>query len=128
MTIAELPPRSRPAVEAVVVARTIWPANVRIVVWLEGEQDASTAAGLSARLARAAATGAGDVVIDLRAVRFMDGAIVTVLVACKRLLAIESRRLTLRAPSPSAQHLLDLCGLIELVEPNPAAPSRAVSA
>jgi anti-anti-sigma factor len=117
MAIAELPSWTDTADAA--LAPTIWPEGVRIVIWLEGEQDASTAADLAKRFADAAATGEGDVVVDLSAVRFMDAAIVTVLVTCKKLLCVQSRRLTLRAPSRNAQRILDLCGLLELLEPDP---------
>jgi anti-anti-sigma factor len=119
MTVAQLPSGSPPAADAVVV-RTVLPTGVHTIVWLGGEQDASTAAGLTGSLASAIAVGEGDVVVDLSAVRFMDAAIVTVLVTCKKLLSVQSRRLTLRAPSRNAQRILDLCGLVELLEPDPA--------
>ena len=98
----------------------VWPEGVRIVVWLQGEQDASTAAGLAEMLAGAAAVGEGDVVVDLSEVQFMDVAIVKVLVRCQELLQSQSRQLLLRAPSRSAQRLLGMCGVLGLVEPGPA--------
>jgi len=125
MAIGHLPSASPPATDPVVV-RTILPTGVHSIVWLEGEQDASTAAGLTGSLASAIAIGEGDVVVDLNAVRFMDAAIVTVLVTCKKLLSVQSRRLTLRAPSRSAQRILDLCGLAELLEAAPAVVAGGV--
>jgi anti-anti-sigma factor len=110
-----------------VVVHTTLPTGVHTIIWLEGEQDASTAAGMAGSLASAIAEGDGDVVVDLHAVRFMDAAIVTVLVTCKKLLDRQSRHLTLRAPSPSAQRILVLCDLGELLEPSgtPEVDSRA---
>jgi anti-anti-sigma factor len=97
-----------------------WAEDVRIVVWLRGEHDAATAGGLAERLANAAALGHGDVVVDLSGVRFMDGAIVKVLVQFRVLLGLQRRRLLLRAPSTFAQRILDVCGLVELMEPRVA--------
>ena len=83
-----------------------WAEDVRIVVWLRGDHDAATAGGLAERLATAAALGHGDVVVDLSGVRFMDGAIVKVLVQFRVLLGLQRRRLLLRAPSTFAQRIL----------------------
>jgi len=93
---------------------------VRIVVWVRGEQDATTAAGLAERLANAAALGHGDVVVDLSEVPFVDRAIVKVLVHSQELLESQCRRLALRAPSTFVQRVLDVCGLVDLVEGDPA--------
>jgi anti-anti-sigma factor len=89
---------------------------VRIVVWLQGEHDPTTAARLADRLTNAAALGQGNVVVDLSEVQSMDGATVQVLACHQQLLGSQSRRLTLRAPSPSAQRLLEVCGLAELID------------
>jgi hypothetical protein len=70
--------------------------------------------------ADAAALGHGDVVVDLSEVQFVDRAIVKVLVHRQELLESQSRRLTLRAPSTFVQRVLDVCGLVELVEGDPA--------
>jgi anti-anti-sigma factor len=88
-----------------------------MVVSLRGEQDLSTAARLAAVLAGMSAVGEGDVVIDLNEVRFMDAAIVKVLVAGRDVFRSRSRDLTLRAPSRSARRVLELCGLVGLVDP-----------
>jgi anti-anti-sigma factor len=95
-------------------APSAWPEGVRIVIWISGEQDASTAVRLAERLERACGLGTGPVVIDLSRVEFMDAGIVRVLVHCADRLRQESRELKLRAPSPVARRVLDLCGLAEL--------------
>lgn len=89
------------------------------VVCLHGEQDTSTAAGLADALALADATGCGDVVVDLSDVVFMDGAIIRELALGHSALRLQSRALMLRGPTKFAQGLLDLCGLVGLVEPVP---------
>lgn len=89
------------------------------VVSLGGEQDMSTAAAVAEALAGAIAEDDDDVVVDLSQVRFMDGAIVTVIVHAWNDLRSRSRDLTLRAPSPCAERLLRLCGLQRLIDPAP---------
>jgi anti-sigma B factor antagonist len=88
------------------------------VVWLSGDHDLLTVAALSETLARAFALDDADVVLDLSGVRFMGAATVDVVVRAKDLLDLRSRALTLRSPSESAQRVIDLCGLADLVDPS----------
>jgi anti-anti-sigma factor len=90
----------------------------RTVVWLSGEHDLSTVAALSETLARAIALDDADVVLDLRGVRFMGAATIEIIVRAKGLLDLRSRALTLRSPSESAQRVVDLCGLADLLDPS----------
>lgn len=98
-----------------------WQEGARTVVALRGEQDMSTAARVAGALAEMCAVGQDDVVVDLSQVLFMDAAIIGVLVAARNVLRSQSRELTIREPSRSARRLLELCGLVELVEPASAA-------
>jgi anti-anti-sigma factor len=68
------------------------------------------------RLARAFALDDADVVLDLSGVQFMGAATIDVIVRAKDALDLRSRVLTLRSPSESAQRVVDLCGLADLVE------------
>ncbi len=86
------------------------------VVWLRGEFDVSTAADLSAALARAIALVDADLVIDVSDVQFMDAAAVGVIVRTRTFLEQRSRSLTLRSPSPRVRRVFDLCGLAELLD------------
>lgn len=95
----------------------VWREGARTVVALRGEQDMSTAARVAGGLAEVCAIGQADVVVDLSQVLFMDGAIIGVLVAARNVLRLQSRELTIREPSRFARRLLELCGLVELVEP-----------
>lgn len=105
-------------------ASSVSPDGARQVVWLRGEDDLNTAARVAAVLAEAAAKGDGDLVVDLSQVEFMDAAIITVLIRRRNLLRARSRDLLLRAPSRHARRVLDLCGLLELVDPVPPADVR----
>ena len=90
----------------------------RTVVWLRGEHDVSTVAALSQTMARAIALDDGDLVIDLSGVDFMDAATVGVIVRARDFLELQSRSLTLRAPSTCAARVLDLCDLADVREPH----------
>ena len=92
----------------------------RTVVWLSGEHDLSTVDALSQSLARAFALDDADVVLDLSGVQFMGAATIEVIVRAKDALDLRSRDLTLRSPSESAQRVVDLCGLADLVEASSA--------
>lgn len=98
-------------------APEVWREGRRVVVSLRGEHDLSTAPALAAALAEASALGAGDVVVDLSRVLFMDAAVIRELVGHREGLVLRSRTLTLRAPSSSAWRVLELCDLTEMVEP-----------
>ena len=102
-----------------------WRAEVRVVVWLQGDQDPTTAACLADRLTNAAALGQGEVIVDLSEVHSIDGTTAQVLAHHHALLVSQSRRLTLRAPSPSTQRLLDICGLTQLTAPVPVHPTTS---
>jgi anti-sigma B factor antagonist len=88
----------------------------RTVVWLCGEHDLSTVDALSQTLARAFALDDAEVVLDLSGVQFMGAATIDVIVRAKDALDLRSRTLTLRSPSESAQRVVELCGLADLVE------------
>jgi anti-anti-sigma factor len=81
------------------------------VVWVRGEHDIRTRDRLAVRLAEAAGSDAGDIVVDLSGVTFMDASTIGALVAARNNLRVHSRSLTFRHPSQTAQRLLDLCGL-----------------
>ena len=90
----------------------------RRVVWLRGEHDISTVAGVSELLARAVIEGDGGVVVDVTGVEFMGAATVGVIVRARAALLQHSRVLVVRAPSSGpARRILELCGLGALVEP-----------
>lgn len=86
-------------------------------ICLSGEHDAFNADVFSFAIARATATGDGDVVVDLHDVDFMAVATVRVLLHAQELLRRQSRSIVLRSPSACAQRVLELCGVAELFAP-----------
>lgn len=95
----------------------VWREGGRIVVSLSGEQDVASAAGVGEVLVGVAGSGWNDVVVDLSGIRFMDAAIIGVLLNARRTLRSRGRDLRCRAPSRFARRMLDLCELGELVDP-----------
>lgn len=81
------------------------------VVWLEGEHDGATLDELSKSLAEAIALTRSAVIVDLSGVEFMGAATIGALMRARHFLEARSRRLVLRAPSVSAQRILDVCGI-----------------
>lgn len=91
---------------------------VATVIWVRGEHDIATRAGLSEAIMAAAALDDADVLVDLSAVTFMDASTVGAIVGGRNLLRSSSRSLAVRAPSVRARRVLDLCGLAHLVQPH----------
>lgn len=96
----------------------------RTIVWLEGEHDLATSAMLADILTRVIAADDADVVIDMSEVRFVALATIDVLAAASASLRSGWRELTVRAPSRGALRMLQLCGLDEMVEAEPAHAGR----
>lgn len=93
---------------------------VRTVVHVRGEHDIATRVHLSATIARAAQLDGADIIVDLSDVTFMDASTIGALVVARSSLRAHSRSLSVRAPSPQARRLLDLCGLAGLIDESPA--------
>lgn len=90
------------------------------VLCLRGEHDAFTTSALSEAIAGAVALGEGDLVVDLRDVRFMAVATVGIILQAQDLLRLQSRSVVVRSPSPCARRVLELCGVVDIFEPGPA--------
>jgi anti-anti-sigma factor len=88
------------------------------VVWLRGEHDLATRASLVSAIARAARPADGVLLVDLSQIAFMDASTIGVLVGLNNRLHRRSQSLLLRAPSPPARRLLELCDLAHLVQPS----------
>ncbi len=102
-----------PAVRVREITPVTTRADERAVVWMQGEHDAATADALTATLARAGSAGAAglDLVVDMSGVEFLGAATVGVLLDARRRLALQSRSMTLRAPSTIASRVLGLCSV-----------------
>ena len=88
----------------------------RTFVFLSGEHDLSTTPALRHIMAEAIATNDADVVVDLSEVKFMGATTVGVIVRARAFLRQHSRTLTVRASSPQARHVLEVCDLLDILE------------
>lgn len=91
----------------------------RTVVWVRGELDIATKASVVIGIARAARRDDLPLLVDLSAVTFMDASTVGAIVGSRYRLRSRGQSLELRAPSPPALRVLELCGLSHLVEREP---------
>jgi anti-sigma B factor antagonist len=85
------------------------------VVRVRGDQDIATRVSLVVAIARAAQRDEGDVLVDLSGVTFMDASTIGALVGSRNRLRCRSQSLEVRAPSPRARRVLELCGLGGLI-------------
>jgi anti-sigma B factor antagonist len=90
--------------------------NDAVSLAVGGDVDLAAVPGLAARLDQAISTNGHKVVVDLGDVTFMDCAGLTLLIAARRRLAIDERRLVLARPSPCVRRLFDLAGVNLLVD------------
>ncbi len=85
-----------------------------VVVGVNGEVDLATAADLGAALTAALERGS-PAVVDLTATRFMGVAGLRVLEIGAEQLAARGRRLTIRSPSVLVSRMLDITGLVDIL-------------
>lgn len=93
------------------------------LIVLSGEVDLAGAADIWTAL-EPVLDGAGRVVVDLSAVKFMDSTGLSVLVRAHRRLMHNGGQLVVRHPSEMAARLLDVTGLDGLFGTEPPAPPR----
>ena len=93
--------------------------RTRAVIVLRGDTDSVTTRPVLSYdvLTRMIALPAGDVVIDLAEVEFIDISTLGSLAVGRRLLEYHGRKLTLRSPSRNTARQLHLFGLTHLIEP-----------
>jgi anti-sigma B factor antagonist len=107
------------------------PQRDSVRVTTAGELDLANSGALQAQLSELRHAGFQHVVLDLRALTFMDSAGVRLIVREDRLARSTGRRFSLIKGVGAAQRLLDLCGLSERLdfdEPTPAPVSAGRSA
>jgi anti-sigma B factor antagonist len=90
------------------------------VVWVSGEHDLATKVSLVVAIARAAQRDDADLLVDLSEVTFMDASTIGALVGSRNRLRTRFQSLQLRAPSPPASRVLELCGLAHLIQASAA--------
>lgn len=92
----------------------LWREGRAAVVRPQGEVDVRTAPVLRRAMDDAVATAAGDLVVDLSAVTFIDSSGLGVLLGRFRRLPA-GRTMVLRAPQPHVRALLELAGVPTLM-------------
>lgn len=97
-------------------------------LWVAGELDVSTAAGLEHAVARALDGQGGDFHLDVRAMTFMDSTGAQALLRLHRRLTGLGRRLVIVSPTRQVRLVLDLLGLdkvLDVRQESVIAPRRA---
>jgi anti-anti-sigma factor len=100
------------------------------VVWVRGELDIESKASLAATVARAAQLDDLPILVDLSGVTFMDASVVGAIVGSRDQLRSRGQSLEVRAPSPTARSVLELCGLAHLIQQeavHPTGPAAALA-
>jgi anti-sigma B factor antagonist len=92
-------------------AEVVWQRSEAVVV-VNGELDLATSPRLAACIDEVADHHAGDVVVDLAGVSFLDSSALRVLVAAHLRLADGDRRLVVRQPSDATRSVLTVAGLL----------------
>lgn len=100
----------------------------RAVLWVGGDHDIATKVSVTVGIARAAQRGDMPVLIDLSAVTFMDASTVGAIVGSRNQLRSRGQSLEVRSPSPLALRVLELCGLADLIRPEPVHATGAAAA
>lgn len=90
--------------------------DVTRILSLNGEYDPANTPQLRESIEALIQQSRGDLVLDMSGVTFMDASMIRVLVTTRALLEMQSRRLTVRRPSPCTIRLLTICGMSSLVE------------
>lgn len=85
------------------------------VILLRGEHDIATRTSLVVAIARAAQRDRADVLVDMSEMTFMDASTIGALVGSRNRLRLRSQSLAVRAPSPPALRVLELCGLTQML-------------
>jgi anti-anti-sigma factor len=93
----------------------------RTRVILVGELDDSTAPDLRAQLAQVTTDAAGDLVLDIGLLTFVDSTGLAIFVAQHKKLRAQGSRLTISSPSPMARRLLEITGLTQILSIEPLA-------
>lgn len=89
------------------------------VVWVVGDLDVATRAGLVMSVARAADLEDIPLLVDLSGVTFMDASAVGAIVESHNRLRSRAQSLEVRDPSPRALRVLELCALTHLIHRDP---------
>ena len=114
MSVTMQVPYARPAMG---LSATVFDEGAVTVVALRGEADRATLHVVVETLSGVIADRAGDIVVDLAQLEFMDTAALRAVLRTREALEGTGRHLTLRSPSRIAGRLLEVFGLGHLAGP-----------
>ena len=86
------------------------------ILRLGGELDLASAAEFEARLAELVASRS-ETVVDLSELSFMDSTGLALLIAASKQAEAGGGRLSVRAPAPPVRRMMELCGVVGLIDP-----------
>ncbi len=89
-----------------------------LVVWVRGQHNASNQSGLCLTLAHAISLDGPGLILDLSGVPVMSSSTLAVIVRAREYLRERSASLTVRSPTAAVRHLIDSCGLNDLLAPS----------
>jgi anti-anti-sigma factor len=87
--------------------------NGTFIIALYGEMDLVNVEQVHRALARAEATSAAEIVVDLGGLQFMDSTGVHLLIEAHARSRLDGNRLSLLGGSPAVQRVIDVCGLAD---------------
>jgi anti-sigma B factor antagonist len=90
-------------------------SGATVLVELRGDLDVQVAARATDELIELEAAGHDSLVIDMRAVSFMDSSGMAVIAGAHARATAAGRRLTLVAPPAGVRHAFDVSGLAEVI-------------
>lgn len=99
--------------------------GTRTIVSLWGEHDLCTADQVARALGRAVDAGAGDIVIDLAQVSFLDASTLGPIAGTDGMLRQQTRSLWVRFPSRLTSRMLTVCDMTRLLEASPCPGSAS---
>lgn len=99
-------------------------ADGGFVVRVRGELDLRTAPRLRAALRDALATPGGAVTLDLKDLEYADSVGLSILVAGHQRALTEGRPFRIRRPSAAVRRVLDVSGLLDVLDVEPAPPAQ----
>lgn len=95
---------------------TVHPARAQVIVAPAGEIDLATVAEVDRQLSELVQAGFADIVLDLRAVTFIDSSGLNLLLDQHRAAQAAGRRFRLAEGSAATRRLLELTGTSDLFE------------
>jgi anti-anti-sigma factor len=99
----------------------------RTLMVVAGELDALTVPFLRQKFVDVLDAGAGDVVLDIGLLKFVDSTGLALFLTIHKKLDVEGHKLVIFSPTPMARRLFEVTGLSEFLSIQPAGRSRSAN-